>query len=441
MNTSTQTIGIVAEYNPFHLGHKKQLHKLREQFSHATIIAVMSASFVQRGEPAMFTKYDRARWALANGCDVVFELPTVYSVSSAEGFASGAMRLLHSIGVPSFSFGSEITDITVLSLAVQTLLDSTVQLRCRELLQEGLFYGTALRTAVAEVNPSAAEVLNLPNALLGIEYMKASETYGLNLQPFPIQRNSSHHSNSLPNTKLPLLSEEINTNVQTLPSGKALRGLLRNWPHLPVAEKEAVISTLKNLLPSASFSSVEIPKISDVPSLMTLGNYCEYTRYEEALLIMSRLTSADALATIAGFSEGLQFAWKKASALSTWAEAREQIKSNRYSYSRIDRMGASFLLNLTDILRQEALKQGPPYARLLGFTTNGQHWLSETESSIPIVNKWGSYCRNAEGFIKQLTELDNRATDIQSFAMSSPKYRLGNLDYTSSPIRETTPTQ
>ena len=92
------TIGIIAEYNPFHKGHAHQLEELRQKYPNATLLVVMSGDFVQRGTPAIFSKFDRAQWAVMDGADIVFELPSMFAVSSAEYFAAGGVRLLHSLG-------------------------------------------------------------------------------------------------------------------------------------------------------------------------------------------------------------------------------------------------------------------------------------------------------------------------------------------------------
>ena len=114
-----KSIGIICEYNPFHNGHAHQLHTLRTTYPDALRIAIMSGSFVQRGEPAYFSKFDRARWAIHGGADVVIELPTIYSLGSAELFCTGAVRLMKALHIHSISFGSELDDNATLHTAAE----------------------------------------------------------------------------------------------------------------------------------------------------------------------------------------------------------------------------------------------------------------------------------------------------------------------------------
>lgn len=435
MNSSPTAIGIIAEYNPFHIGHATQLRLLRKQYPLATLVAVMSGSFVQRGEPAMFTKFNRAAWALTNGCDIVLELPTVFSVSSAEGFAAGAMRLLHGVGVNAFSFGAETADSAILENTAQVLLDERVQNRFRELLQKGQFYGTALRTAVAEFNPLAAATLNNPNNLLGVEYIKASYTYNLNMMPLPLLRASLHHSAQLPTLHSSSTSDrgiKMETAATMAPSGKALRNSLADWTSLSPAAQKARLESLRPFFPLHAAKDLTKDHIF---SAMTRGMFCEYSRYQDALLLTSRLADKNHLKQIAGFSEGLEHIWKKTSSQPTWEKARQLIKSNRYSYSRIDRMGAALMLNLTELLRQYALQKGPEYVRLLGFTPHGQQWLANTDAELPIIHKWGAYGKSVNTLTKESVILDNRAMDIQAFTLHNEEFRSGNINQQTSPLR------
>ena len=118
------TIGIICEYNPFHNGHSHQLHTLAQEVPDAIRIALMSGSFVQRGEPAYFSKFDRSRWAIYGGADVVIELPALYALGSAELFSTGAIRLMKALHIQSISFGSELTDNSILHIILIAMKDN-----------------------------------------------------------------------------------------------------------------------------------------------------------------------------------------------------------------------------------------------------------------------------------------------------------------------------
>ena len=158
-----KTIGIICEYNPFHNGHTHQLHTLAQEHPEALRICIMSGSFVQRGEPAIFSKFDRARWAILGGADIVIELPTLYSLGSAQLFGTGAIRMVKALHIDALSFGSETADLdTLVDIAKRMDCEST-QTVLRTYINEGMSYGSAFRKALN------TEMLNTPNALLGLE--------------------------------------------------------------------------------------------------------------------------------------------------------------------------------------------------------------------------------------------------------------------------------
>ena len=200
-----KTIGIICEYNPFHNGHAHQLHTLAQQHPDTLRICIMSGSFVQRGEPAIFSKFDRARWAILGGADIVIELPTLYSTGSAQLFGTGAIRMVKALAIDALSFGSETADLeSLIDIAKRMDCEST-QEQLRTYINEGMSYGTAFRKALH------TEILNTPNALLGLEYIRAGLAYNPKLEYIPILRTSNHHEETI---------------TDELPSGTALRQLI-----------------------------------------------------------------------------------------------------------------------------------------------------------------------------------------------------------------------
>ena len=146
-----KAIGIICEYNPFHNGHAHQLHTLSVSYPDTLRVAIMSGSFVQRGEPAYFTKFDRARWAIYGGADIVIELPTIYSLGSAELFCTGAIRLMKALHIDSISFGSELdSNTTILYKAAELFNTKQGQEAIQCHLKTGLSYGTALRQVITK---------------------------------------------------------------------------------------------------------------------------------------------------------------------------------------------------------------------------------------------------------------------------------------------------
>lgn len=199
-----KVVGIIAEYNPFHNGHKYHIEKAKELSRADYCIVVMSGNFVQRGTPALIDKYSRAKMALLNGADLVLELPSYYATSSAENFAAGAIALLDRLGVVnSICFGSECGDISVLNSFARILSEESTEFSesLRRNLKDGLSYPVARNNALSSVYPDMAahiDVLSSPNNILAIEYLKALHCRKSTITPLTIQRfGSDYHDQRL----------------------------------------------------------------------------------------------------------------------------------------------------------------------------------------------------------------------------------------------------
>lgn len=202
-----KTVGIIAEYNPFHNGHAYQIAKAKELTGADYCIIVMCGDFVQRGAPALIEKYTRAETALKNGADLVLELPVYYALGSAEYFASGAVALLDRLGVTdTLCFGSECGDITILSEFARNLLseDSLFKEVLNRHLRMGHSYPTARNAALHASAPHLTpymHILSTANNILGIEYCKALSRRGSSIEAYTTHRaGSSYHDASLLNT-------------------------------------------------------------------------------------------------------------------------------------------------------------------------------------------------------------------------------------------------
>ena len=457
-----KTIGIIAEYNPFHKGHAHQLQELRRIYPDATLLVVMSGDFVQRGTPAIFSKFHRAQWAVMGGADIVFELPSMFAVSSAEYFASGGIRLLHALGCDSISFGASHTQVEDL-VSVAKALDhpNTQELLCT-FLSQGYSYGTALRKAlrlfhsanasfytdetlgkhISDCRLSATEqpssrILSLensndmsllnndPNTILGIEYIRALHRYHINLDIIPVERTSSHHNQTLDDS---------------LPSGTALRSAIYASKHT-----SSSLSRSHNAQQVSDTSSLEEDTFKwhhYVPSMVAplaidivqANYYANLDRYYDMIHATSRIVTKEELQTLQDMSDGLEEAWLTASALSSWEQARESLKSKRYTYARLDRIASYSLFRRTKEMFQECYQQGPTYGRLLAFNNRGRQYLKEKRSSIPIVQKWAPFCQQAVGVTKALCEQDQLTSRLWRLTVENPVYRDSHYDYTTSPM-------
>lgn len=467
------TIGIIAEYNPFHKGHAHQLEGLRQKYPEATLLVVMSGDFVQRGTPAIFSKFHRAQWAVMGGADIVFELPSMFAVSSAEYFASSGVRLLHALGCDAISFGANHTQVEELVSIAKALDYPSTQESLGTLLGQGYSYGTALRKAIQQyysvstsMNTNDASGKNTsennsletsnhmsildsdPNTILGIEYIRALHRYHIGLDIIPVKRTSSHHN--------PTLDDSF-------PSGTALRNAIYSSKQTSSSlfrsqDKQQVLDTAYPPYVSLGIdSSISLDKLGiDTSSLeedtfmwhhylppmvaplamdiVESNYYANLERYYDIIHFASRVSSKEDLQTLQDMSDGLEEAWLTASALASWEQARESLKSKRYTYARLDRIATYSLFHRTKEMFQECHQQGPTYGRLLAFNDRGRQYLKEKRASIPIVQKWAPFCQSATGTTKVLCEQDQLASKLWRMTVDNPNYRGSHYDFTTSPI-------
>ena len=401
-----KTIGIICEYNPFHNGHAHQLHTLAQLHPDALRICIMSGSFVQRGEPAIFSKFDRARWAILGGADIVIELPTFYSTGSAQLFGTGAIRMVKALDIDALSFGSETADLDALVDIAKRMDCESTQEQLRTYIKEGLSYGAAFRKALD------TEILNTPNALLGLEYIRAGLAYNAKLEYIPILRTSNHHEETL---------------TDELPSGTALRQLITSTGNL---SSQCITST--GNLSSQLQATIPLSIASDMTQVTENGNYVNYNRYYDMVHSLSRRTTPKELEKLGDFSEGIEHLWSKAAQQTSWTTATEEIKSKRYTYARLQRMGAYLTLGIKKDVLQNAIEEGPQYARLLAFNNRGRQWL-RNEYEIPLIQKWAKAANELSALGETMHHIDTLATDIQALCFHNESNRIGHRDYTYTP--------
>ena len=401
-----KTIGIICEYNPFHNGHAHQLHTLAQLHPDALRICIMSGSFVQRGEPAIFSKFDRARWAILGGADIVIELPTLYSTGSAQLFGTGAIRMVKALDIDALSFGSETAVLDALVDIAKRMDCESTQEQLRTYIKEGMSYGAAFRKALD------TEILNTPNALLGLEYIRAGLAYNAKLEYIPILRTSNHHEETL---------------TDELPSGTALRQLITSTGNL---SSQCITST--GNLSSQLQATIPLSIASDMTQVTENGNYVNYNRYYDMVHSLSRRTTPKELEKLGDFSEGIEHLWSKAAQQTSWTTATEEIKSKRYTYARLQRMGAYLTLGIKKDVLQNAIEEGPQYARLLAFNNRGRQWL-RNEYEIPLIQKWAKAANELSALGQTMHHIDTLATDIQALCFHNESNRIGHRDYTYTP--------
>jgi predicted nucleotidyltransferase len=343
-----KTVGIIAEYNPFHNGHLYQLKKAKEITGADFAVVVMSGDFTQRGTPAVFDKYTRCRLSLLAGADLCIELPVVYATASAELFAKGAVSLLSALGVDDLCFGSECGEIAPLREIASLLFAEPPAYKeaLNKALKEGLSFPSARAVAVRKcahagslpgVDAAASDVLASPNNILGIEYLKALLALEKNGQhapvPYTIKREGDGY---LSHT----LSEESFCSAMALRKGIAEENpdLLRYVPESIRQEFSDTCQT-KSALCADDFSGMLFYK------LLSEKN----SGYDSYLDVSSDLSDKirKNLGTFTTFS----------------AFCENSLKSKDITLTRVYRS----LLHILLSIKKEDLPAAAPYARILGF--------------------------------------------------------------------------
>ena len=391
--------GIVTEYNPFHKGHAYQIRKIRELYGDDIgIVCVMSGDFVQRGEPAVFSKYARAEAAVRCGADLVIELPVAYSVASAERFASGAVNILGRLGVVDYLFfGSESGDCDRIEKTAELLLTPLFDDRVKEILETGCSYPVARSEALRELN-NGEDITIHPNDNLGVEYVKAIKRCGFAIKPVAIKREGAMHDR--------LYDGEMK-------SGSELRGLMRS--------DEKII----DFVPNAAFEIYD-REMKRGCGPVSLGNL------ETAMLSRLRMTPSSAFAALPDSAEGLENKLYEACRTRTnLNDIYDAGKSKRYTHARIRRMVMNAVLGIT----KRDYEEDNLYARILALNEKGGRILRESENhrSIDVISK-PSVARTLSSEKLRLFEKTADAHDLYVLAYGNETMRVGEKDWSTSPI-------
>lgn len=398
-------LGIVSEYNPFHNGHLMHLQKSKELTHTDFTIAVMSGNFVQRGDTSIVDKWTKAEMALKSGVDLVIELPTLYAISSAENFADGAIKILNSLGIVDYvSFGSEIGEITPLDDVASVLYKEPKEfssLITRQ-LRSGLSYPKARELAIQMYFGSSqkyTDVLENPNNILGIEYLKSLKRLKSPITPITLKRKYSDYN-----------SNDIKSGIA---SATAIRTML---------QKE---KNIHYVVPYETYEILEEKKKYGqiIPSLSIFSKEIIYT--------LRKMTLSE-IAALPDVSEGLENKIKAAANTSNnLEELILKIKSKRYTQSRIQRILLYALLNISEKDIAMSKKQ-MPYIRVLGFNKNGKKIISAIANQNPklqiIVSVKKFMENNTDKHLHTMISKDIFATNV--YTLGYEYNSTANLDYT-----------
>ncbi len=382
-------VGIVAEYNPFHLGHAWHIAQTRRLLGKdRPVVCVMSGHWVQGADCAVTDKWTRAGLALEGGADLVLELPTPWAMASAEAFARGAVSILAATGVvDTLSFGSECGSTDELRQAAEALDAPDYPARLRAALDKGLSFPAARQEA------ANCPCLSTPNNNLGVEYLRALRHLSASMEVVTVPRRGAEHNGS--------------RTVEGFASATQIRRLLRSGQ-----QEEAALLVRPNALDQ-------------------MGAISSLSHIERAILAKLRTMDTSAWAALpdSGTAEGLPERLVRAARQALSLEDFYFLaKTKRYTHARLRRLALSAFLGLTT--DRPAL---PPYVRVLGLNSRGQELLKRMKDtcSLPILTK-PAHAKTLASPARQLFETEARYTDLYGLCFSTPK--PCGLEWTFTPV-------
>lgn len=403
----SKVLGIIAEYNPFHNGHLYHLEQSKKETGATYTVAIMSGNFTQRGNTSIMDKWSKAESALYCGIDLVLELPVLYSISSAENFADGAIKILDSLKVVDYlSFGAETADVSTLNEIAKVLYTEPRKYKTflSHELKKGLSFPKARENALMMYLNDIrrfTNVISSPNNILGIEYLKALLKYKSNIKPIAIHRTANGYND---------LSYSDN-----IASSTAIRNIMKNNG----------FDILRNLLPEPSYSILikNLKQGHIVPDL---------SAFEKEIIYNLRKMDISEIAELPDVSEGLEFALKNtANSCNTLNEFINIIKSKRYTNTRIQRILLYALLGITK-KDMDLSKKTSPYIRVLATNKRGKFLISEILKANPKLEIITSVKRyldsNPNKNYQLMLNQDIWATNVYTIGYEADSWN--NLDFT-----------
>jgi len=349
-----KAVAIIAEFNPFHNGHKYLVEEARSQSKADVVAVIMSGNFLQRGEPAIIDKWQRAQAALANGADLVFELPATYSVQSADYFAFGGVKLAQAMKADYLAFGTDSKAQVDYQEFGQFFLENAelIEENFRKITDNELSYAQKMTVVLKDLLPDFPLDFTSPNHILAMSYAKANAKYPKPMQIFALPRiQASYHS------------QEITSEIA---SATAIR-------------KESLAGNSIN----ASVPAITQVQMQENP-LVTWENYWQLLKYK----LLS--TDVNELKNIYQMTEGLEYRLKeKAGQATTFEEFMDLIKTKRYTRTRLSRLFTYILWNAT---QEEVEKSWEKTSlHLLAASPLGRKYLKEKkeELDLPLVSRIG----------------------------------------------------
>ena len=400
----SKVVGIIAEYNPFHNGHSYHIQNTKALTGADFVVAVMTGNFTQRGNTSVVDKWEKTKMTLNGGADLVLELPTIYSISSAENFANGGVRVLNTLGiVDSISFGMEADDISTLNNIANVLYMEPPEYKAileHELSKGNSFPKARENALMMYLNDIKryANVLKGSNNILAIEYLKALKKQKSNLVPIGVKREKVYYNS----TKI----------IDEYASATGIRNLLL---HNQLEE-------VRKVVPAKSYNIL----LNNIRQ----GTYVlDITAYNNEIIYKLRSMTIKEIANLPDVNEGLEYLIKDASnKTNNLIELINKVKSKRYTQTRVQRILLYALLGITK-KDMEISKKMTPYIRVLGCSENGKMLLSQINSKAKVITSFKKFEKtNKNRKIKRMLEIDKKATDI--YTLGYKKESKAGLDYT-----------
>ena len=363
------TVGIIAEYNPFQNGHLYHLKKIKEMYPDSITVLVLGGNFTERGTPSILDKFTKTKIALVEGIDIVIELPFIFATQSADFFSHGALQILENLKVDTLVFGSETNDIEkFITLSKVQLENPDFDKLVKVYLKLGENYPTALSKSLLDLT---GKKMNLPNDLLGISYVKEIIKNNYNIKPICIKRTNDYHEKEITNT---------------ITSATSIRESLKNN------------IDIKNNVPKSTY------KYLKETTLHFQDDYFPFLKYKI-------LTEKD-LNIFKTVDEGLGDKIKKEILDSkNYDELIKKVKSKRYTYNKINRCLNHILCDIkkSDVENMKDIE----YIRILGFSDKGKRYINKIkkEVDIPIIGNF-SKCKN------KMLELELKVSSIYASTLN-----------------------
>lgn len=408
-------LGIIAEYNPFHYGHKYHLQESMKKTKADYSIAIMSGSFLQRGQPSFIDKWTKARMAIDNGFNLVIELPFLYSVQSAEYFAYGAVKLLDSLNVVDYiSFGSESGKINEL-IYISKILNEEPQAYVDILkfnLNKGLSFSVsrsnALEEYICKIDSDQIKdynhILKQSNNILAIEYLKALSRLNSPMLPVTIERFGSAYKD-----------KDISSGFS---SATGIRDTI---------EKNGLKSAI-DLVPSSTYKALE-------DYLDKYEKFNNLSNYEDILIYLLRTSSPSKIKSLLNIEQGLENRLiEKVFAFNDINIIIDEVASKRYPKTRIQRILIHLLHGLYKDDFMDLSKSYPSYIRVLGMDNNGFKIINKIKenSNIPLITKFANYKDFRDENINMIINYDKISSDIYFMGLKTREV-FSNQDYLTSP--------